>query len=235
MTREARRASILEAAAGVFVAKGYRQSSIDDIIDAAGISRGTFYLYFDSRKDAFIELIESYFDQLTRVLEENHRRLEETFEHGWNIMRTWRENILSILRFHHDNPDLTCIVYREAGGTDEDFSERFSELTALSRRIYRDAFQAMADRALLREEDIDLVTTINVGATIYVITEHLLPGAKPDIEKLADKLVEYHTRALAPYGIDTEEILRGVLKTGTATPVLEGRSSNRTGAIESRG
>lgn len=209
MTREARRASILEAAAGVFVANGYRQSSIDDIIDAAEISRGTFYLYFDSRKDAFIELIESYFDQFTQVLQENHERLEETFERGWNIMRTWRENILNILRFHRDNPNLTYIVYREASGTDEDFSERFNELTALSRRIYRDAFQAMADRGLLRKEDVDLVTIINVGATIYLITDHLLQEKKPDIEKLADKLVEYHTRALAPPGLDIEEVLRG--------------------------
>jgi len=222
MTREARRASILEAAAGVFVSRGYRQSSIDDIVEAAGISRGTFYLYFDSRKDAFIELIEKYFEEFTRVLEENHRRLEDTFERDLNIMKTWRENIVNILRFHRDNPHLTYIVYREASGTDEDFSDRFNELTALSRSIYREAFRSMAQRGLIREDDIDLVATVNVGATVYIITDYLLPGAGTDIEELADRLVEYHTRALVPAGLDVEQVLRGVLKTRPAAGKAKG-------------
>ncbi len=41
----------------MFAAKGYHGTRISDIIDAAGIARGTFYLYFESKSAIFLELI----------------------------------------------------------------------------------------------------------------------------------------------------------------------------------
>ncbi len=44
--RELRRREILDVARGVFAEKGYHHTHVADIIEAAGIARGTFYLYF---------------------------------------------------------------------------------------------------------------------------------------------------------------------------------------------
>jgi AcrR family transcriptional regulator len=52
-TREARRAQILESALTVFATKGYHETSVTDLVDAAGVARGTFYLYFDSKEAIF--------------------------------------------------------------------------------------------------------------------------------------------------------------------------------------
>lgn len=60
--KHARRREILEAAARVFATRGYRQATIDQIAEAAGISKGTVYLSFASKEDLFYEL----FEQLTR-------------------------------------------------------------------------------------------------------------------------------------------------------------------------
>lgn len=54
--REQRRSTILAAATQVFMDKGYHGTSVNDIIDAAQIARGTFYLYFTSKRDVFAEL-----------------------------------------------------------------------------------------------------------------------------------------------------------------------------------
>lgn len=54
--REQRRSTILAAATQVFKDKGYHATSVNDIIDAAQIARGTFYLYFTSKRDVFAEL-----------------------------------------------------------------------------------------------------------------------------------------------------------------------------------
>jgi AcrR family transcriptional regulator len=40
----------------VFKEKGYHATSVNDIIDAAQIARGTFYLYFTSKREVFAEL-----------------------------------------------------------------------------------------------------------------------------------------------------------------------------------
>ncbi|MCI0356492.1 MAG: TetR/AcrR family transcriptional regulator, partial [Acidobacteria bacterium] len=56
--RTDRRAQILRAAKQVFSQKGFHTASVSDIIERAGIARGTFYLYFESKRDVFDKLLE---------------------------------------------------------------------------------------------------------------------------------------------------------------------------------
>ncbi|WP_434402038.1 TetR/AcrR family transcriptional regulator [Planococcus sp. 11815] len=50
---------IVHAAHRLFIQKGYNASSIQDILDEAGISKGTFYNYFTSKSECLIALMES--------------------------------------------------------------------------------------------------------------------------------------------------------------------------------
>lgn len=49
--RIARRQSLVEAALAVFSTKGVSAASVDDIVQAAGVAKGTFYLYFATKDD----------------------------------------------------------------------------------------------------------------------------------------------------------------------------------------
>jgi AcrR family transcriptional regulator len=48
----------MEAAASVFVNKGYERATMQDIVDASGMSRGGVYMYFSSTEEVFIALFE---------------------------------------------------------------------------------------------------------------------------------------------------------------------------------
>ncbi len=48
--------AILRAAKSLFSEKGYKDTSISDITESAGIAAGTFYLYFDSKTQLFMDL-----------------------------------------------------------------------------------------------------------------------------------------------------------------------------------
>ena len=50
--RESRREALVDAAFGVFMDKGVAASSVDHIVEAAGVAKGTFYLYFQTKDDA---------------------------------------------------------------------------------------------------------------------------------------------------------------------------------------
>ena len=50
--RETRRQELVDAAVAVFSAKGVTAASVDDIVRAAGVAKGTFYLYFATKDDA---------------------------------------------------------------------------------------------------------------------------------------------------------------------------------------
>jgi AcrR family transcriptional regulator len=53
-----RRLAIVESALAVFSRKGFYASRVEDICAAAGISRATFYRYFEGKDDVFDALIE---------------------------------------------------------------------------------------------------------------------------------------------------------------------------------
>lgn len=56
--KERRRREILEAARRVFRRKGYGPTTMHDIIAEAGMSRGGVYLYFPSKEDLFMALLD---------------------------------------------------------------------------------------------------------------------------------------------------------------------------------
>ncbi|HVY60667.1 MAG TPA: TetR/AcrR family transcriptional regulator [Planctomycetota bacterium] len=62
--REERRAQIISAAKAVFAERGYHKASVNDVIERAGIARGTFYLYFTGMANVFASLLEAAMREL---------------------------------------------------------------------------------------------------------------------------------------------------------------------------
>lgn len=52
-----REAQILQAAAAVIIRQGYDKTTMSDIADEAGVSRGTVYLYFKGKEELFDTLL----------------------------------------------------------------------------------------------------------------------------------------------------------------------------------
>src|SRR5215472_1398493 len=55
---EATKRRILDAAEEVFGELGYYEASVSEITRRAGVAQGTFYIYFHSKRETFIELVE---------------------------------------------------------------------------------------------------------------------------------------------------------------------------------
>lgn len=90
--RQARRRRIQEAARTVFTERGYAGASIELIARAAQLSVGAIYLYFRSKEDLYVSLIEdtlTVFDVEMAQLRERteNSRLRET----WNVLVRWAE------------------------------------------------------------------------------------------------------------------------------------------------
>ena len=59
-TRAARRGQIITAALACFARAGYHETTMADVAAQAGVSKGTPYLYFDSKQALFIALHEEW-------------------------------------------------------------------------------------------------------------------------------------------------------------------------------
>jgi AcrR family transcriptional regulator len=69
---------IKECARDVFLAKGYFGTSVEEIAEAAGVSRASFYTYFPSKRDLLYALGTDTYQALSATLEEMYK-LEETW------------------------------------------------------------------------------------------------------------------------------------------------------------
>lgn len=64
-----RRRELLSTAMALFEAEGYERISVDRIVEAVGIAKGTFYHYFDSKADLLEQLVRDWADALYAALE----------------------------------------------------------------------------------------------------------------------------------------------------------------------
>jgi len=83
--RQARRRRIQEAARTVFAERGYAGASIELIARAAQLSVGAIYLYFRSKEDLYVSLVE---DALT-VFDVDMAQIRESVEAGRRLRETW--------------------------------------------------------------------------------------------------------------------------------------------------
>lgn len=67
--RESRRGALVDAAFGVFMDRGVAASSVDDIVEAAGVAKGTFYLYFRTKDDAINAVAERVVEGVAGTVE----------------------------------------------------------------------------------------------------------------------------------------------------------------------
>jgi AcrR family transcriptional regulator len=85
MPREQRRAQLLEAASTVFTAKGYHAAAMDDIADAAGVSKPVLYQHFGSKLDLYLALLDQ---ACNRLLETVTAALASTDDNSERVVAT---------------------------------------------------------------------------------------------------------------------------------------------------
>ena len=64
------RADLLAVARQVFIARGYQETTISEIIQTADVAMGTFYLHFRDKEDVFLALAQEALDQVRAQIHE---------------------------------------------------------------------------------------------------------------------------------------------------------------------
>lgn len=64
LSRQARRAQLLEAAQEVFVGSGYHAAAMDEIAERAGVSKPVLYQHFPGKMELYLALLDDANDQL---------------------------------------------------------------------------------------------------------------------------------------------------------------------------
>ncbi len=189
--RKTRRAEILSAAERVIAKRGYQATSIADVLEAAQISRGTFYLYFDSRESLFHELISGFIQQLMGCIKVVHR------EEGDPVGGLYA-NVSRVVDLLFDNPNLTTILLREAVGQDAVVDQKLNDLYAFLYKMVSGALKNGSAWGITRKVDERVVAMAIIGSIKEVLYQYLVihTNQTPDRETIAQELLAFGLKGL---------------------------------------
>jgi AcrR family transcriptional regulator len=188
--RNERRDAIVRAAERVFGKLGYHDASITEVIDAAGISRGTFYLYFDGKSALFLELIERFIGFVTSALQV----VDPT---GPDPARRILENVQRVVDVAFEHPELTRVVLRESRGLNSDIDEKLDRLYGFLHEMVEGALINGARTGLTRPVNATVVAAALIGAFKEVFLGSLSPASSvPSRQELAEALFQFGIRGL---------------------------------------
>ncbi|MCB0117763.1 MAG: TetR/AcrR family transcriptional regulator [Anaerolineales bacterium] len=100
-----RKSQIINAAEGVFTKKGFDEARMDDIAEETGLSKGTLYLYFKSKDDLIIAILDRMFQREFKQLESLEQEDLSATDAIWKLTDLLTKDILSMIR-------LVPIVYQ---------------------------------------------------------------------------------------------------------------------------
>ncbi len=189
--RETRRAEILRTAETVFAAKGYHGTRISDIIDAAGIARGTFYLYFESKQAIFVELTEELLAELRKTVVG-----VDTTDGAPPIQDQLVETVSRIVRSVTEHKALTRILLREAVGLDAEVDKKLSSFYGSLHDFIRYSLENGQRLGLVRDVDVDIVASCILGSIKYLLEERLMQDGEADPERIGRAVLDYNLRGV---------------------------------------
>ena len=194
MLREERREQVLRSAMKVFAQKGYHATSVGDIIRRAAIARGTFYLYFENKRQIF----EAILDVALREIVDRLRRIDVAPESPPPLEQL-RDNVGRIIAFLLSEQELTQILLRHAEGLDIEFDRRLS--------AFYETIVDLIERSLRLGQYILLVRPCHTRLVAYCILgsvkevmARLTSGANqvPDLDVVVDEIVNFGLRGVSP-------------------------------------
>lgn len=187
MLKEARQEQIFHAAKMVFSEKGFYKTSIADIIQRAGIARGTFYLYFKSKQHIFISLL----DALLQDIDERFAPVE-LGPHAASPLEQIRANLTRIISLAVDEPQLIQTLFDHATGLDQVLDEKLDDFyDSVAERIEW-ALKLGIEMGLVRSCHTLLVAHCIMGSVKQVMGQLALERIAPhDLTVVVDTLLAF--------------------------------------------
>ena len=177
-----RRDELLAIAARLFAERGFRNTTVRDIADAAGILSGSLYHHFDSKESMVDEILQTFqqelfagYEQILASDENPKRKIEAAV----------RLSFEAIDQHHHE----VAIFQNEAdwlGGLGERFAY-LAERHAQSRQVWLTLLrEGMESGDLKSDLDLELAYRF-IRDTIWVAVRWYRPGGELSHERVADQ------------------------------------------------
>jgi AcrR family transcriptional regulator len=189
-----RRQRLLDVATALFMAKGFDNTSLDQVVAQAGGSKQTVYRYFGSKQGLFYAVIEHVTDQVIGVYSLEQASVEDYAE----VLRAFAENYMSFV-LGDQGRDLARAVISHSL-VSNDVAEKFLELGPDRYVRLASYFDRLVEAGKLQMDDTTLAATQWLGALrgdyhVRRLVDARYQCTSEQIKEAADAATEMFIRA----------------------------------------
>ena len=177
MATESRRELILAAMVRVVGSKGYKETSVADVIEEAGTSRTTFYKHFDDKHECFLAAYDMLVEQVFAEVVANCDS-----EQPW--LERMEKGLSTIVDLFAVDPKLARTAVVEVAAAGADARQRHWNAVARFTEYLEDG-RELADGRELPEN----ISLMSAGAVSGLIFDELLAGRAAQLPALLPDLL----------------------------------------------
>lgn len=190
--KEVRREQILHGAQRVFATMGYHAAGVADILEETGIARGTFYMYFDSKRAVFDEL----FDNLTDRLRETIVDVDLTDPHR-TLFQQLQDNLERLFSLLFQERSLARILLTEAVSVDPSLNRKLEGFYDDLLKLTSETLALGQGAGIVRPCDTWVAANCVIGSLKEVVYQHILRDLPtPDVRLLATEILAYNVQGV---------------------------------------
>jgi AcrR family transcriptional regulator len=195
---EERRRDILEAALASFGSKGFNETTVDEIAQAAGVAKGTVYLYFDSKEHLLLALKKDFMRGLTDAIADITAEAIEQLSAGGQV--DYRDIIDDIFQtiadYHLHHRGALEVVVRQNPGPD--LMQDALELEREFIQLLTNAFREGTVYGLVHTDDPEMTARLVNAAIRDNLAACLCYEEPKDIDRVVEGAKQLLYKALAP-------------------------------------
>ncbi|WP_030622857.1 TetR/AcrR family transcriptional regulator [Streptomyces sclerotialus] len=182
---------LLATATRLFAEQGYDRTSVQEIVEAAGVTKGALYHYFGSKDDLLHEVY-------GRVLRLQQERLDHFADADAPVEQRLRDAAADVVVTTIENLDDTKIFFRSM----HQLSPEKDKQVRAERRRYHERFRALIEEGqqagvFTADVPADLVVDYHFGSVHHLGTWYR-EGGPLTPQQVADHLADLLLRALRP-------------------------------------
>jgi AcrR family transcriptional regulator len=181
-----RRQQILLNARDVFAKHGYHAAKIDDIVAAAGVARGTFYLYFDDKRAIFEEIIDGAFARLGMSIIR-----VDTDHPSRTVADQILENIRAIVRALLEDPATTKILLSDAVGLDPSFDRKLLSFYEETGKLLESSLADGQQRGIVAPGDTRMFAIMTLGALKELLYQVTMRGLEIPEDRIVEEIYRF--------------------------------------------
>ncbi len=185
---------LLKAAAKVFHQRGYHAAKVSEITREAGVAQGTFYLYFPSKRQAFVELMEGFAGNISSAA----LGLDwESIHKGDDLRQQLVDLYTMIFQICADNRDVADLFFNSAPSADERAAAIREEFMRGVEGISAQSLVDGAERGYFRALKAETISRAIVGMFLNIVLRTIIAeGRAFRLRELAEDLVDFELRGL---------------------------------------